>query len=82
MRLAKSDNTDAVVQYSLGHCDHRFEAEGFDPSFHEISFAAGTSGNIMCHMNWILKYMHALPESIAMSMFLEFSSLAINIRVS
>lgn len=55
MRLAKSDNTDAVVQYSLGHCDHRFEAEGFDPSFHEISFAAGTSGNIMCHMNWILK---------------------------
>lgn len=70
-----------VVQYSLGHCDHRIEAEGFDPSFHEISFAAGTSGNMMRHNSWILKLIHALPEKIAMSMSLEFSSFILNIRV-
>jgi hypothetical protein len=70
-----------VVQYSLGHYDHRIEAEGFDPSFHEISFAAGTSGNLMRHNNWILKLIHALPEKIAMSMSLEFSSFILIIRV-
>lgn len=50
-QTSKADNIDVVVKYSLGHCDHRIEAEGFDPSFHEISFAAGSSSNIMRHMN-------------------------------
>ena len=71
-----------MTQYCFGRSDHRIEAEGFDPTFHHTSFAAGTANGLMRNMNWIMKITQALPEKIAMKMSAEMSSFIILRRVS
>jgi hypothetical protein len=70
-----------VTQYCFGQSDHRIEADGFDPTFHNTSFAAGTANTMMRHMNWIMKITKALPESWAMKASAEFSSFVTLMRV-
>ncbi|RDW79820.1 cytochrome P450-18 [Coleophoma cylindrospora] len=75
--VVMSHEIDVVMQYCFGKSDHRLEAEGFDPSFHKTSFSAGTAGNLMRNMNWIMKLTKSLPESISMKMSPEMSSFII-----
>lgn len=77
----EADGVDIVTQYCFGRSDHRIEAEGFDPTFHHISFAAGTANNMMRHMNWIMKLTKALPEKWVMNASAEFSSFVTQVRV-
>ncbi|KAF2728529.1 cytochrome P450 [Polyplosphaeria fusca] len=65
---------DVVMQYSFGRSDHHIEASGFDPLFHNTSFDAAKSINLLRHCNWILSIMLALPESLAVRMGEEVSS--------
>lgn len=72
---------DIVTQYCFGRSDCRIEADGFDPSFHHVSFTAGTSNNMMRHMNWMMKLTKALPEKWVMNASEDFSSFVTQIRV-
>lgn len=70
-----------ATQYCFGTSDRRVEANGFDPTFHRISYAAGTSSVMMRNMNWIMQLVQSLPESISCRLSLEFSSFVIAKRV-
>jgi hypothetical protein len=70
-----------VTQYSFGSSNHRIEAEGFDPTYHHTSFSAGVAGVVMRHMNWIMKIMNILPESVSVKLSPEMASFVILRRV-
>ncbi|KAF2182877.1 cytochrome P450 [Zopfia rhizophila CBS 207.26] len=75
---AFTNASDVVMKYCFGQSDYHIEAPGFDPNYHNTSFGAAKSIALLKHMNWILKIMLALPESIAERMGEEVSS---NIRL-
>ena len=81
MLLKKLTEVDVVTNYSFGRPDHRIEAENFDPSFHHVSFSAGTANVVMRHMNWILTITKAIPEQLAMRLSIEMSSFIVQRRV-
>lgn len=53
---------DIVMEYSFARCDHRLEAEDFEPSYRDASFFGSTAGNFLRHAPWVNALSQSLPD--------------------
>lgn len=62
------------MQYCFDRSDHHVEAPDFDPRYFTTSFNAAKAIALLKHMPWIVNFMWALPESVAVKMGDEVSA--------
>lgn len=63
-----------MEEYAFARCDHRIEAQDFDPSFHDASIVGATMGHMTKQLTWVLPLMQALPDWVTVKLNKDMAS--------